>query len=478
MPLLAMVFIATLHTATSEPIPVGDQKQFFIDNTLLENAHGVALQVCPAVKTGERTLEQDKPWESASLNWFSMLEDGGKYRMWYEAYDVEGWPTSDDTSFCYAESTDGVHWSKPGLGLCKYHDIEQTNVLFRMIGPSDAHSRVHGTGVFVDPKAPAAERYKAVSQGVFPKVGTPPQFVAGMFSSDGLQWTRYPDPICPVFADSQYSAFWDASLAQYVLFGRVAGHGRSIGRSASADFAHFEPLKLVLEAPERDVPQCDIYNPAAMKYPYAEGVYFMFPSVYHHDADTLDIGLAASRDGIHWTWPDSATPFIPLGPADDFDSGSLYMGQGMVRTGSDLSLYFSGSPLKHNEAELPALTKPGNQRIFSRVTVSQDRFVAVTAGLDGGDFTTPPLLYKGDILTLNAKADEGGSVCVELIDERDVPVPGRAREDCVPLAGDQRAAAVAWKDGSSVSSREGIPTRIAFQLRNASLYTFRFAKTN
>ncbi len=472
---IAMVLLASLRIAVAEPIPVGCENQLLVDDLFLDRSHNVALRVCPAAKTDEHTLEPDTPWESASLNWFSVMDDGGKYRMWYEAYDVEGWPTGDDTSFCYAESEDGVHWGKPGLGLFRYRDIEQTNILFRMIGPPGAHSRVHGTGVFLDPHAPAPERYKAVSQGLFPEVGTPPYFVAGMCSPDGLHWTRYPEPICPVFADSQYSAFWDERIGQYVLFGRVGGRGRAIGRSASAGLSHFDPLNLVLETPEGNVPPCDVYNPAAMKYPHAENIYFMFPSIYRHDTDTLDIALAVSRDGISWTWPDSATPFIPLGAPGSFDSGSLYMGQGMIRTADELWLYYSGSPLKHNEAELPNLTKPGNQRVYSRVTVPIDRFVGIAAGPDGGDFTTRPLLYKGDSLELNTVVREGGYVRVGLIDDRDGPVPGRALEDCLPIQGDHLAVTVAWKDGSDVASREAIPTRLVFHLKDACLYTFRFA---
>lgn len=474
MPMIAMMLLVNLHAVLAEPVSIGSQKQFFIDSLFLENSPNVALRVSPASKTGERTLEPDKPWESASLNWFSVMEDGGKCRMWYEAYDVEGWPTGDDTSFCYAESEDGVHWKKPDLNLFPYHGIEQTNILFRMVGPDGAHSRVHGNGVFLDRNAPAGERYKAVSQGLFPKAGDPPYFVAGMYSPDGLHWTRYPEPICRVFADSQYSAFWDGSSAQYVLLGRVSGHGRAIGRSASDNFAHFDPLTLVLEAPERDAPQCDVYNPAAIKYPFAENVYFMFPSIYHHDNDTLDIALAASRDGVNWTWPDSTTPFIALGAAGQFDSGSLYMGQGVIRVGDELYLYYSGGPLKHNEAELPNLTKPGNQRIYSRVKVPLDRFVAAAVGPEGGSFATPPLVYEGECLVLNVDVREGGRVRVGLLDDRGEPVPGRAVDDCTPIGGNHLGVTVEWEDGSSVSSREGVPTRLVFSLENAFLYTFQF----
>lgn len=472
MPLITAALLLCASVAGAEPLQIGNQKQFFIDTQLFAEASNVALRVCTAAKTGEQTLAPDRPWESASLNWFSVLEDAGKYRMWYEAYDVEGWPTSDDTSFCYAESPDGVHWQKPSLGLVTYHDAEQTNILFRMIGPAGAHSRVHGAGVFLDRNAPELERYKAVSQGIFTGLGDPPHRVAGMFSADGLRWTRYPEPICDIFADSQYSAFRDARTGQYVLLGRVGGRGRAIGRGESASFSRFEPLTLVLESHERDMPQCDIYNPAAMQYPYAESVYFMFPSVYRHDTDTLDIALAASRDGVRWTCPEPAARFIPLGAPGDFDSGSLYMGQGMLRKDNELWLYYSGSPLKHNEAELPNLTTPGNQRIYSRVTVPLDRFVAVAAGPEGGSFVTPSLLFEGDSLVLNVQVLEGGWVRAGLLDDQDQAAPGRSVEDCLRVAGDHTAVTVAWKDGSRVSSRASVPTRLSFQLQNARLYTF------
>ncbi len=474
MPLITAALLVCASVAGAQPLQIGNQKQFFIDTQFFAEAHHVALRVCTAEKTGEHTLEPDQPWESASLNWFSVIEDTGKYRMWYEAYDVEGWPTSDDTSFCYAESADGVHWQKPSLDLVKYHDIEQTNILFRMIGTAGARSRVHGAGVFLDRNAPEPERYKAVSQGIFAGLGDPPHRVAGMYSPDGLHWTRYPEPICPVFADSQYSAFRDARSGQYVLLGRVGGRGRAIGRSQSASFTRFDPLALVLESHERDMPQCDIYNPAAIQYPYAEKIYFMFPSVYRHDTDTLDVALAASRDGVRWTWPEPVARFVPLGAPGDFDSGSLYMGQGILRRVDELWLYYSGSPLKHNEAELPNLTIPGNRRIYSRVTVPLDRFVAAAAGPEGGSFVTPVLLFEGDSLVLNVQVLERGHVRVGLLDDHDQPVPGRSVEECLPVAGDHTAVTVAWSDGSRVSSRAAAPTRLVFQIQNARLYTFQF----
>lgn len=79
------------------------------------------------------------------------MKDGDKFRMWYEYYDVDGefgGNAGDDTSFCYAESDDGINWTKPNLGLFQYHGSTDNNILFRKMGPIDAYSCVHGAGVF------------------------------------------------------------------------------------------------------------------------------------------------------------------------------------------------------------------------------------------------------------------------------------------------------------------------------------------
>lgn len=481
MILLALSAVGTEVPSATQPIDIGHEKQLFIDNLFFASSQGVRLQVNPPVKTGERNLERDRPWESATLNWFSVLEEPGasapvaRYRMWYECYDVEGWPTADDTSFCYAESEDGIHWSKPALDLFSYKDSTKNNILFRQIGPEGAHSRVHGASVFLDPAAPPDGRYKAVSQGMFQAVGDPPYRIAGMRSPDGLHWTRYPAPICDIFADSQYSALWDAEQHQYVLFGRVNGHGRAIGRSASNGLDAFKPLELVLQTDDKDPPESDLYNPAALKYPHAARAWFMFPSLYRHDTDTLDIRIAASRDGIHWTWPEQGKPFIPLGQPGEFDSGSLYMGQGLLRNGNTLYQYYGGSNLKHQESELETLVKPGNSRVFSRVTSRIDGFVSVEADAGGGTFTTPSLLFDGKNLKLNVQIRNGGYLRVGVLDDKGEAIPGWTTADCEPITGDQIDVLVAWKEGSNLAVLAGRPTRLKFELDRASLFAFRFA---
>ena len=90
----------------------------------------------------------------------------------------------------------------------------------------------------------------------------------------------------------------------------------------------------MLQTNGNDPANSDLYNPAAIKYAGAANVYMMFPSLYQHTPDTLDIRMAVSRDGVNWTYPDQSKALIPLGAAGAWDSGSLYMGQGVVQNGN------------------------------------------------------------------------------------------------------------------------------------------------
>ena len=459
----------------SQPIAVGSARQLLIDDLFFEAAAGVSIKVHPARKTGEKNLQREKEWESATPNWFNVMEDGGAYRMWYECYDIDGWPTGDDTSFCYAESNDGINWTRPNLGLYEYKGSKDNNILFRLMGPEEGHSRVHGTGVFKDPHAPPGERYKAVGQGIWPGLyDWPSHRITGMYSADGLRWTRYPRPICEVHADSQYSGFWDESTETYVIFGRVGGRGRSLGRSEGENFKAFEPLQFVMQSDDDDPQPCDLYNSAALKYPYAANAYFMFISLFQHDPQTLDIRLAVSRDGKTWTRPDRDTPFIPIGGEGEFDSGSIYMGQGILRVGDELWQYYGGSPLNHADGELENLVKPGNGRVYSRVITRLDGYLSARAGPEGGSFRTPPLVFEGNVLKLNVKVAPGGSVRVGLFDAEGQPVKWRSLDDCLPITGDHINTIVQWKTDGDVSGRAGQPTRLHVDMKDADLYAFQF----
>jgi hypothetical protein len=204
----------------------------------------------------------------------------------------------------------------------------------------------------------------------------------------------------------------------------------------------------------------------------------MFPSLYRHKEDTLEIHLAVSRDGVHWTFPDRGTPFINLGKAGEFDSGSLYMGQGLVKAGDELWHYYSGSPLKHQEAELPLMTQPGNARVFSRAKIRADGYMSVDSGAEEGSFMTPLLRFAGNALALNAIVREGGSLRVALLDEAGHSLPGFDFADGEPILGDHIRCLAGWPGQAPLSALAGRPVRLAFRMTKTSLFAFQFTDSN
>ena len=466
---VALVCVYGTHAALAQEgavdreglLNVGDRKQLLFDAAFFDSHSGWIFRVCPPRKTGEPSLVADRPWESFIINaWHTVMEDGGRYRMWYEAYDKTY--TSDfQARYCYAESTDGIHWTKPSLGLETFDGSTDNNILFNQLGGGPTH----GGTVFLDPTAPPDVRYKFIylsGDGVG----------AGL-SADGIHWRRYEGGhVLAVPSDTQTVALWDDRLERYVCYCRLWTHNRTIGRSESADFLHFPAATEVLGCDALDPPDTDMYNNAAIKYPYADNAYFIFTSMYHHATDTLDVQLAVSRDGVSWSRPERR-PFIANGEPGEFDDAAIYCGVGLLRMGDELSMYYYGSRVKHNQNEPKYVSYGGT---YSRAVLLLDGYVAAVAGLVPAEFTTYPLTFSGSRLGLNARVRESGYVRVELQGEDGAPLPGFALDDCVPLAGDNVRHTVSWKAGADLSALAGKPTRMRVVARDASLYAFQFAR--
>lgn len=467
---------------------VSSARQLFIDDLFFETSRNIKLKVNPPRKTGERNVVRDKPWEDVQINYFNVMKDGDRFRMWYECYAADIWYEARDTFFCYAESDDGINWVKPSLGFYHFRGSDDNNILFRSIGPAKCYSRVHGTGVFKDPTARPEQRYKAVSQGMWWDRGNPRHIVAGMVSPDGLRWTRLPEPInAPVGgnpSDGMHTGFWDEGISKYVIYRltAIAPYYRCQLRAESGDFTHFPRPSLVLVPDADDLPESDFYTMCARPYPYAANVYFAFVSVFHHGpqsvppgskTDITDIRLAVSRDGIRWTWPDKGSVFVANGALGEFDNGCLYMGQGIVQVDDEIWQYYGGSPLTHTNTPFTSLLKK-EHLTYSRLISRLDGYVSVDTGPEGGDFVTPPLEYYGNQLRLNLNVRPGGSVRVGLLDSDNQPLQGRSIDDCIPLQCNHVDKLVKWKTGFDLTDYASQPVKMRIEMTDASLYAFQF----
>ncbi|GMV98206.1 MAG: hypothetical protein HRF43_17490 [Phycisphaerae bacterium] len=511
------IIAAFVQAAEGPPVEVGDRRQVFADRFWLGQARDVALVVHPPRKTGEANIKTDRPWEKGGLGpYSSVMKLGEKYLMWYHAMDHKLWDSSPTAgSICLATSSDGIHWDKPDLGLVEYQGSRQNNIV---IGHGAAGLTIGQDGgmAFVDPNAPPEERLKFVCR--FNEDGDKDR-VNLLSSPDGIRWRlTHPGAITARpeakghHLDSQNVIFWDDQLRKYVCYVRrnlkgAVPQGRTVARGESEKvdgFGDVQDMTIVLQPDDADVAGnvtlVDYYSSAAIKYPFADGAYYLFPQAYYHythllrefaeqvptNAGSLDTQFASSRDGLHWERFDRR-PFIPLGLKGDFDCYSTRVIYGMVpdRAGREIYMYYRGSDWLHgwdrNERNRELLTKAGvgadqDVTTLSRVVLRRDGFVSVRAGVRGGEFVTPPVTFTGRRLVINADTSATGTIRLELQSPGGEPIPGYALADAdIIHTCNEINRVVKWKGGSDLSRLAGKPVRVRFVLKSADLYAFQFS---
>ena len=113
---------------------------------------------------------------------------------------------------------------KPSLGLHEFQGSRANNI-------------VEGGGsVFLDPKAPPEQRFKAL---IHNDARIPTDHERGgifvQYSADGLTWRRHPVRSFPFFCDSDNHAFYDPRIGKYVAYFRTWDPWRKVGRIETDD---------------------------------------------------------------------------------------------------------------------------------------------------------------------------------------------------------------------------------------------------
>jgi hypothetical protein len=191
----------------------------------------------------------------------------------------------------------------------------------------------------------------------------------------------------------------------------------------------------------------------------------------------LEVQLAVSRDGVHWTRP-SREPYFPTGLADEWDRWYAVVGPGIVRRGNYLYQYYCSSGRLHDSVVLRPEYDEAAKQVGGVGVVRQrlDGFVSADADHKGGWLRTPSIVFRGNRLRLNIDTGAMGTAFVELQDADGRPIPGFSLADCEEIGGNFIDQRVYWKGSPDVSSLAGRPIRIHFQLTRAKLYCFQFTQ--
>lgn len=473
------LFLSLALAAPPAPIDVGDRKQLFIDDRFIAERERIELRTNPPQKLGLIIDESGKPF----LGHISrVIDDGGKARLYLGAKNVQ-----------VLESDDGLKFRRTGTKL--------PGGLF----PT----------VFLDPhETDPAKRYKLFHLEFSEPFDPAKHGVYASYSADGATFTKV-GRVLPFFTDNPTVVHWDERIKKYVIYTRAfcydSENQRRIGRIETDDplkpwphvktakdrlFPSIDNIPVVYQADKGDDPHSDVYYNAAEPYPWADGVYLMFPTHFRHfspqrqpfvrprvkgqweDFGMLEVQLAVGRDGIKWARPSRGEAYIPNGLADEWDRWYTVAAPGLVRRGNYVYQYYYSSGRLHDSVALrPEYEKSAKQEGGVGVVRQRlDGFVSADADHAGGWLRTPPVTFRGDRLRLNIDTGSAGTAFVELQSADGKPIPGFAFADCEEVGGNFVDQCVYWKGSPDVSTLAGRAVRIHFKLKRAKLYAFQFTK--
>ena len=454
------------------PTNVGSNRQLFLDDYWIDWSEGVTRELHNPVRR-EAAIAKDKPWET-TISYMVAFWDEDRYRAWYRV------AADYDDTIAYAESTDGIHWQKPDLGIIDFEGSTKNNIVWA--GPGN------NMAPFKDPNpdVPDDERYKAFVRT---------EDILGLVSPDGLHWRLIREE--PLLDDGPFDShnivFWDTWKNEYVAYTRgisppgtggiyfydnvnkkfieEPGKGgvRWIRRASSDDFINWSPLELI--DPD-DKPYQELYTNSCIQYERAPGTYLMFPSRFHMDRmpdpdwfvgpGLSDIVFMSSRDGVHFDRSFLEAFLRPSLDKRNWHERGIYMERGLIETSpTEISIY----GMENNRLESVNIR---------RYSLRTDGFVSVNAGYSGGEFTTHPMVFDGNTLELNYSTSAVGSIQLEIQDADGNSISGRTLDDCPEKFGDEIEGIMGWNDGTNVGSLAGKPVRLRFRLTDADLYAFRF----
>lgn len=460
--------------AQSSVTDIGSRLELFVDRQLVDIARGVTLELQRPVAAG-KVLEFDKPWEGAFAAYCTVIKDGAVYRLYYRGLPIAKADGSESETTCYAESRDGVHWSKPALRLFDVMGTRQNNVILAGSAPLS-----HNFSPLLDarPGVAAAERFKALA-------GTKRSGLFAFVSADGIRWRKFSEQ--PVITrgdfDSQNLAFWSESEGQYVcylrVFKRLDGKGvRWVARATSKDFLHWsEPVEMSFG----DAPPEHLYTNQTHPYFRAPHIYLGVAARFMpgrqvltaeqarainvdpgYFRDLSDSVLLSSRGGTRYDRAFLDAFIKPEIGLQNWTSRTNYPALNIVPTGaSEMSLYVQknyGQPTHH----------------LQRYVLRTDGLVAVRAPWQGGELITKPLKFTGKKLWLNFATSAAGGVLVEIQDANGRALPGFALADGVEQIGNEIERTVSWRAGDDVSALAGQTVRLRFVMKDAELYSYRF----
>jgi len=419
----------------------------------------------------------------------SVIHDGGQYRMWYQAAPRD-WGEANMSFVCYAESDDGREWRKPDLNIVDYGK-----------GPNNLRNlSVAVPSVFIDPDAPASQRYRATGciqpdvEGAHAGVKETGYYT--LHSSDGLHWEADTDRPVWDSLDVITSAYHPGQRRGIVAmkFNPVLrGFHRRVIHMAEwkdGEWSGATPALIPDEyddmcAVARGFDSGDYYGTGLL--PAGRGTVAMIWQFRHRlprDGavgcgmyGVVDISLAYQREPrACWEHQEGRPDFVSASD-QPWSKGGIYSASSPVEVGDEHWLYVSGTPVEHaysinNDGESdPDLLAERSTIGASKIGVARFpkfRLFGFRAHPTGSLCLNPRLPDVPWAFSLNYACELDGYVDIALHHRE----TGEAAGSAARLTGDEAAAVLAWDEDATKAIANGGEFNVQLNMRHATVYAF------
>ncbi|PYV15547.1 MAG: hypothetical protein DMG07_09485, partial [Acidobacteria bacterium] len=185
---------------------------------------------------------------------------------------------------------------------------------------------------------------------------------------------------------------------------------------------------------------------------------------------SIDIHLAASRDGLNFTRVCRGEPFIPSGSTGYYDYMAMACDQSEpIIVNGTVYIYYAALNVPHDFDP----NVEGENGGAALATFKRDRLVSLQTGESGSGLcrvTTKPFTVRHSKLYLNAATWMKGSIRVEALTRDWRPIPGFTEPQALGIQGDALDHPVRWKDNIDVSKLLGKEIRLKFYMTRARMY--------
>ena len=429
---------------------------WFFDSAIIKKTQGALVIPGRIRKFENNPLFREGLYEQPSLFWEPRFDNGypnvfydplqKKYRCYYTGFVYDETSTlvpiaershteykrvgERITGLLYAESPDGIKWTKPFLGITEFGGTKENNIL---------GLNIHGASILLDLEDDdPGRRYKLIARD-----DTPPRNIFVSFSEDGIHFgERIPiinDWKLP--GDTHNFVLKDNESGLYVFYTRMFSREiRTVARLVSEDFIHWHDAREIFRGTGLDdqIYAMPVFKQGELFFGLADVFHGGDESLSHHDH--VDVELCYSADGIRWQRVAPGLPLIPNGAGPygtgECDAGCCYASV-PTDDGEDYRFYYMGGNGAHYSWRETGLCCAKLQK---------NRLAGVTAR-DGENFVYQTRTLSVDLskATVCADIDAGGCIEYELLDTNGNPVPGFSAEQCVPITSSCDQAKLQWK---------------------------------